>query len=450
MTPFEINGLWAIRAEARDEILFSLDRFLESATPEQIASIFGRRSQASGPEPLPYTIQGDGVAVLNIEGPLSKRAMFDWWSGKQMGITYGQIVSGIQAAQADPAVRAVLTAWDSPGGTVDGMQEAANDLYSIRQAGKPMEAVACGQMCSAAEGTGSAIGPVWASSDTTDLGSIGVLAVHRDFSAMEEKWGIKTTLLTAGKYKGVGWGSLSPEDKAILQEGLDHSYGIFKQTVARNRGISMDDVERMAEGRVFRGQKAVDVGLAKGIATVSNRVAALSKRSVSVPNRGPLAAADPNNNTQQEKKRMTKEELLAQHPDLAAAFREEGRAEGIQAGSESERKRIQVVMGLRRPGHEALVDGMAFDGKSTAGDVAVAILDAQEKAKTKKADDLAADTPKVVPTASKASEGDEKEQGSKLSGVELAGKIRSTIQEHAQKGVTITAQEALQIIRKEG
>ena len=446
MNIHDINGLWAIRPEAGEALQHSLERFIESATPEQMAAFFLSRAKPSAPEPLPYAVRGDGVAVLQIEGALSKRPSF--WGD---GVTYEQVVAGVQKAQADSAVRSIILAWDSPGGTVDGAQEASDALFAMRQTGKPMESVAVGQMTSAAEMVGSAAGPVWASSDTTDMGSIGVLAIHRDFSGMEEKWGIKTTLLTAGKYKGVGFGPLNAEAKAILQEGLDHSYDVFKKTVARNRGISMDAVERMAEGRVFKGQQAVQVGLASGIATVSSRVAALSKRLPTASHRGALQAiAEPNNNTQQEKKRMTKEELLAQHPELAAAFREEGRAEGIQAGADSERTRIKTVMALRRPGHEALVEGMAYDGKSTAGDVAVAILDAQEKARTKKAEDLAADTPKVVPTASKPSEADEKEQAGKPSGVEIAAKIRTTIQEHASKGVTITPQEALQIIRKEG
>lgn len=146
---------------------------------------------------------------------------------------------------------------------------------------------------------------------------------------------------------------------------------------------------------------------------------------------------------------MTKEELLAQHPDLAAAFRDEGRAEGIQAGAEAERKRIEGVMALSRPGHEALVKTMAFDGKSTAGEAAVAILDAQDKARTKRAEDLASDTPPPVTTPKVGDEGANNEKP-RLTGVELANKIQATIQEHAAKGVSITPQQALQIVRKEG
>lgn len=452
MTPLDLYGLWAIRAEAGENLRHSLERFLEAASPEQMAAIFGRRDRADVIEPLPYDIQGNGIAVFQIEGALSKRVMSDWWTGRQMGTTYGQIIAGVKAAQADPAVRSIVMAWDSPGGTVDGAQEASNDLYAMRQGGKPMESVAVGQMCSAAEMVGSATGTVWASSDTTDMGSIGVLAIHRDFSGMEEKLGIKTTMLTAGKYKGIGFGPLTQSDKAVLQEGLDHSYQVFKQTVARNRGISMDAVEAMAEGRVFKGQKAVAVGLANGIATVSQRVAALSKQGATSQHRTALAVAEPTTNPQQEKRRMTKEELLAQHPELAEAFRTEGRAEGQALGAETERNRIKAVLEQKAPGHEALVEGMAWDGKSTAGDAAVAVLSAQRAKTAQVAKNITEDAPGALNVPNKASANDEEEEDKPkaLSGVEMGRKIQAVIAEHKAKGIEINPTQALQIIRAEG
>lgn len=447
MTLHDLNQLWAIRPEAGEELARMFDQFAHTATPEQVAAYMARRAVDRGPEPLAYDVQGDGVAVFQIDGSLSKRPQFSYWGNEQVGMTYGQILSGVQSAQNDPAVRALLLAWDSPGGTVDGAQEASDGLFAMRD-GKPMESVAVGQMTSAAEMVGSAAGPVWASSDTTDMGSIGVLAMHRDFSAMEEKFGIKTTLLTAGKYKGVGWGPLKAEDKAIIQEGLDHSYQIFKQTVARNRGISMDAVERMAEGRVFKGQKAVQVGLASGIATVQSRVAALSKRPVMVTNRTAFKAVAEQTTTTKQERRMTKEDLLAQYPELAASFREDGRAEGFTAGAEAERGRIKAVLEQKTPGHEAIVDAMAWDGKSTAGEAAVAVLAAQKAKTAQAASNLKLDTPSPVKTPVQASVNDNEEKPA-VSGAVLANKIKAVIQEHAAKGVSITAQDALQLIRKE-
>jgi len=442
----DMNGLWAILPEARDAMLFNLQQFIESATPEQISAVMARGTMPTGTKPLPYTVQ-NGIAVMRIEGTLTKRPMYSWWGGSE-GATYDQIVSGLEIAQKDPAVRAIVTAWDSPGGTVDGAQEAANDIFALRDAGKPMEAVAVDQMCSAAEQCGSAIGDVYASSDTTDMGSIGVLAMHVDYSGLEQKWGIKRTLLTAGKFKGVGWGPLSDSDKEILQESLNHSYQIFKQTVARNRGISMDAVEKMAEGRVFKGQKAVDVGLARGIATVGQRVAALSQKYAPGLQRTVFAVAEPNTNQKQEKRRMDKETLQKEHPELAEAFRAEGRAEGTKIGAEAERKRIQGVMaqGQKIKGCDAMVQEMAFDGTTSPEQATVRLVDAVAERKGEIAAKVREEAPKAAGSGAGAGEGGE--ERAQMSGTDYGARIQAVIAEHASKGNTITTQQALQIVRK--
>jgi hypothetical protein len=89
---------------------------------------------------------------------------------------------------------------------------------------------------------------------------------------------------------------------------------------------------------------------------------------------------------------MNLAEFKKEYPDLAAALTEEGRAAGIaegadkakaeghKAGADAERARIQSVLGQSMPGHEALVQTLAFDGKTTAAEAAVQIL-AAEKAK---------------------------------------------------------------------
>lgn len=443
----DLNGLWSIRQEVRDAMLLNFGMFMNGASPEQIAAIVARGTMTTGTKPLSYTVQ-NGIALMRIEGTLTKRPMYSWWGGSD-GVTYDQIVSGLELAHKDPAVRAIITAWDSPGGTVDGAQEATNDLFAMRETGKPMEAVAVGQMCSAAEQCGSAVGDVYASSDTTDMGSIGVLAMHVDYSGLEQKWGIKRTLLTAGKFKGVGWGPLSDSDKEILQGSLEHSYQIFKQTVARNRGISMDAVEAMAEGRVFKGQKAVDVGLARGIATVGQRVAVLSQKYAPGAHRAAFAVAEPNTTQKQEKKRMDKETLQKEHPELAEAFRAEGRAEGMKTGAENERARIDgvVALGKKVTGCDDLINQMAFDGKTTAEQASVKLLDAVSEKKGQIAAKVKDEAPTPAPAGALGAAG-ATGQASELTGPQYAAKIKTVIAEHAARGETITYQQALAIVKK--
>ena len=209
----------------------------------------------------------------------------------------------------------------------------------------------------------------------------------------------------------------------------------------------MEAVEAMAEGRVFKGQKAVQVGLARGVATVASRVAALSKTATAVSNRGAaLALAEPNN-PKQEKKRMDKETLLKEHPELAEAFREEGRAEGRKVGAEAERKRIDGVMavGLKVKGCDTLIREMAFDGQTTLEQASMKILDAVAERKGEIAAKVVAEAAKPVA----ASHADGANGGKpELTGAEWAAKIQTVIAEHAARGITLTPVAAAAIIRK--
>lgn len=86
---------------------------------------------------------------------------------------------------------------------------------------------------------------------------------------------------------------------------------------------------------------------------------------------------------------ITREQIAAEAPDLLASIQQEG--------ASAERARIQAVEGQSLPGHEALIATLKFDGKSTAGDAAMAVLAADKKARTTQAAALAGDAPKPLP-----------------------------------------------------
>ena len=91
---------------------------------------------------------------------------------------------------------------------------------------------------------------------------------------------------------------------------------------------------------------------------------------------------------------ITREQLAAEAPDLVAALQAEGAA--------SERARIQAVEGQSMPGHEALIAGLKFDGKSTGADAAMAVLAAERGARSRAAAALAEDAPQPVAPAAVA------------------------------------------------
>jgi signal peptide peptidase SppA len=220
----------------------------------------------------------EGVAVISVEGVLAKRAnLFMDISG---GTSMQLLERDINAAMEDPDVKSLLFYIDSPGGTVDGTQELANHIHSLRGR-KPMISYAESLMGSAAYWIGSAADEIVMSGDTTQIGSIGVVATHIDVSKAEERMGYKTTEIVAGKFKRIAsqYAPLSEEGKATIQDIVDHVYSIFVRDVANNRGVNEEKVlSDMADGRIFLGQKAIKAGLVDRMETLDGTIGRMSKR----------------------------------------------------------------------------------------------------------------------------------------------------------------------------
>jgi signal peptide peptidase SppA len=264
---------WGIVPEKFDELIRQAAQL--KLSPDQLAAL--ERSTAGRPAPKPYTVMENGVAIITISGPLVKRAgIFARLMGAQ---TYGDIQSALQSALADPEVRGLVLDVDSPGGTVNGAEETASMVHQARSS-KPVAAVSSGMMASAAYWIGSAAGRVFVGR-TADVGSIGVLMVHTDWSKFDEKAGIKTTYLTAGKYKALGNDAepLSDEARKEFQGQLDQIYDVFIGAVGRYRNVPAVQVRNtMADGRIFIGERAVAVGLADQIGGLQDAISYITSR----------------------------------------------------------------------------------------------------------------------------------------------------------------------------
>lgn len=185
-------------------------------------------------EPLrEYPMTDDGIACIPITGPLTKGY---YWRGT----AYGEIQEWTAAAVADPACKAILFCYDSPGGEASGMFDLADYLYSIRGT-KPIAAISDDQCYSAAYALGSAADRLFVTR-TGGTGSIGVWTAHVDMSKMLEMEGIKVTYIFAGKRKvdGNPCEPLSDRAQADMQADVDRIRDMFVQTVARNRAVSAD------------------------------------------------------------------------------------------------------------------------------------------------------------------------------------------------------------------
>jgi signal peptide peptidase SppA len=331
----------------------------------------------------------DGVAVVPINGVIAKKMnMFSQISG---GASSQLAMRAIEGATRDQAVHSIMLHFDNcPGGTVDGTELFANAIKAAGQQ-KPVVSLGAGLMASAGYWSGSAAQKVYIVDGTTAVGSIGVVAAHKDVSGAEAARGIKTTEITAGKFKRIAsqFGPLSDEGRQSIQDQLDYMYSLFVGAVAEHRNVAPEKVlADMADGRIFTGQQAVDAGLVDGIMTFDALIAKLNDDRpqagrIFVPGRAAAATSPTTKGIT-----MTADEIKAAHPAIVDAF--------IAQGAAAERARIQAVEGQLIPGHEALIATMKFDGKSTAGDAAVAVLAAERAGRAAHARASDADAPAPV------------------------------------------------------
>lgn len=383
-----VTAPWAIQPEKLLEIRAIYETHLRGEKID-LKAVEARLGAPLANEPRPYSVVGN-VAVVPVVGVLAKRAnLFMQVSG---GTSTQMIQGWLAQAAADPAVNAIVLEIDSPGGQVDGVQQLADQIMQIRADGKPVAAWINGVGASGAYWVASAAERITIADATTVVGSIGVVATHVDVSKREAALGMKTTEITAGKYKRIAssYAPLSDEGRATMQEHVDAIYSVFVEAVAANRGVSVETVlSDMADGRVFIGQQAVAAGLVDGVSTIDALIAELQPRPGAGRRVSPSTSGAP----------MNRDQLKADHSELFEAVRKEGHdaglQEGIKQGAQVERDRIAAIDAEAVPGFEALTAKAKADGWN-ADQYMAAVGRAEAESRRTASADHKADAPKPV------------------------------------------------------
>lgn len=237
---------------------------------EKVNAFDARRAQAQARA-------GSGViAVLPLYGSIFQRAnMVTDYCG---GTSTQQFASALRSALTDDAVAGILIDIDSPGGSVYGTGELADEIYQARGT-KPMFAIANSLSASAAYWIGAAADELYVTPGG-EVGSIGVWTAHEDWSKAMADAGVSTTLVSAGKFKTEGnpYEPLADDARAFMQTRVDDYYAAFTKGVAKARGVLVSQVrEGMGQGRVLGADQALAEKMVDGIGTFDDVVKKLSK-----------------------------------------------------------------------------------------------------------------------------------------------------------------------------
>lgn len=219
----------------------------------------------------------EGIAIIPILGTLVRRSSY---IGAASGLTsYHEIEAMAEQAFSDPMVKAVLLEIDSSGGEAGGVFDLAQRLRTLAQtSGKPLWAIADEAALSAAYAIACAADRLWLTR-TAEVGSIGVVAVHVDESVADAKAGMTYTFLHAGAHKvdGHPHAPLPAPVAADIQTDIDQLHDQFIALVAGFRRLT-PEVIRDTEARVYRGEAALQAGLADQIGTTREALTALQRQ----------------------------------------------------------------------------------------------------------------------------------------------------------------------------
>lgn len=212
----------------------------------------------------------DGVAIVPIKGIiLSDVPVWIEWLGAVVTSTE-TIQANIEAAVDDSSVKAIMLDVNSPGGTVSGVDQAAQYIFAARNI-KPVHAAITDLGDSAAYWIASQAHTISAEL-TASAGSIGVYVAIDDWSKAYDEFGVRAIVIKSGPYKGTGVpGTVITDEQLIpIQEEVDGLAEIFIDAVSRGRGATKSEIETLATGRDWLATQALGNGLIDTVETAES------------------------------------------------------------------------------------------------------------------------------------------------------------------------------------
>jgi ClpP class serine protease len=252
------------------------------------------------------SVAGD-TAEVTVRGILTERFSFLAYLMGGGNTTYREIRAAIAEAEADPNVKSIQLAIESPGGTFAGLVETVNAIEATR---KPTQAVVANMAASAAFGLAAATGNIRATNAGAHFGSVGAAKTFM----IDENEVVITSTSAPDKIPDV----TTDEGQAVVRKELDSVHALFIQNIARGLGVTTEKIDSdFGQGAVFLAEEALKRGMITSIDTRAGGIA------------GTSTATNGGNKT--EAKVMTLEELMTQHPTVYSAV--------LDRGVQQERKR---------------------------------------------------------------------------------------------------------------
>ena len=192
------------------------------------------------------------IAIVDVDGIITD---------SRIGASREKVVADLERAEQIKA-RAVVLRINSPGGTVGASQEIHQAVVRLRKRGFPVVASLGDVAASGGIYVAVAADRIVANPGTV-TGSIGVILKSSNLRALYQKIGVESEVVKSGPYKDLlsTFRPLTAEERQLLQGLIDDTYNQFVTAVANGRNLAAEQVRNFADGRIFTGQQAKELGL---------------------------------------------------------------------------------------------------------------------------------------------------------------------------------------------
>lgn len=193
---------------------------------------------------------GAKIAVLEIEGVISDAK---------------EVMQNIVKFKEDDAIRGVIVRINSPGGAVGPTQEIFREVVKLKEK-KPVY-VSMGSLCASGGYYIASAGQRIYANPSTVTGSIGVIMQLTMLEGLIEKLGIHMTTIKAGAFKDAGtpFREMTKEERAYFNSIVENIHAQFIKDVAAGRKMDVEKMRKLADGRIFTGTQAKELGLVDGL-----------------------------------------------------------------------------------------------------------------------------------------------------------------------------------------
>lgn len=204
-------------------------------------------------------IPGNKIALVKIEGVI---------------LDSREIIEELKEYNSNESVKAILLRIDSPGGAVAPSQEIYEEVKKIRDEGKKKIVTSMGSVAASGGYYIASVSDKIVANPGSITGSIGVIMELANVSGLMKKVGVESVIIKSGKYKDIGsvFRTMTKEERDLLQGMMDDVHDQFIEAVAVGRDIKKERLIPIADGRVFTGRQAKELGLVDEIGNMQDAI----------------------------------------------------------------------------------------------------------------------------------------------------------------------------------